>query len=133
MKVELRTFKEKQIKASEVMELYKDAGWWNERTEQDMEKMLSQALAVGAWKNNTLIGFARAISDGIFRAYIEDVVIHSSYNRKGIGTQLIDKLLKELSDIDVISLFCEEDLITFYSKNEFKKSKSQFVLHKVKR
>lgn len=134
MKIELRTFKEKQIKASEVMELYKDAVWWNERTEQDMEKMLSQAsLAVGAWKNNALIGFARAISDGIFRAYIEDVVIHSSYNRKGIGTQLIDKLLKELSDIDVISLFCEEDLITFYSKNEFKKSKSQFVLHKVKR
>ncbi|MBZ9535745.1 GNAT family N-acetyltransferase [Cytobacillus oceanisediminis] len=130
----MRTFKEKQIKASEVMELYKDAVWWNERTEQDMEKMLSQAsLAVGAWKNNALIGFARAISDGIFRAYIEDVVIHSSYNRKGIGTQLIDKLLKELSDIDVISLFCEEDLITFYSKNEFKKSKSQFVLHKVKR
>ncbi|MDU1847090.1 MAG: GNAT family N-acetyltransferase [Niallia nealsonii] len=130
----MRTFKEKQIKASEVMELYKDAGWWNERTEQDMEKMLSQAsLAVGAWKNNALIGFARAISDGIFRAYIEDVVIHSSYNRKGIGTQLIDKLLKELSDIDVISLFCEEDLITFYSKSKFKKSKSQFVLHKVKR
>ena len=71
MKVELRIFKEKQIKASEVMELYKDAGWWNERTEQDMEKMLSQALAVGAWKNNTLIGFARAISDGILELILK--------------------------------------------------------------
>lgn len=131
MTIEVLTSIEKPIKANEVIELYKDAGWWNERTEQDMEKMLSQAMAVGAWENNKLIGFARVISDGIFRAYIEDVVIHSSFNRKGIGTQLIAKVVEGLFNIDVISLFCEEDLIAFYSKNEFKKSKSQFVMHKV--
>ncbi|CAI9387861.1 GNAT family N-acetyltransferase [Niallia sp. Sow4_A1] len=133
MTIEVLTSVEKSIKASEVLELYKDAGWWNERTEQDMEKMLSQTLAVGAWENNKLIGFARAITDGVFRAYIEDVVIHSSFNRNGIGTMLIAKLIEELSNIDVISLFCEEDLIAFYNKNEFKKSKSQFVMHKVNR
>lgn len=133
MTIELLTSKEKTIKASEVIGLYKDAGWWNERTEQEMEKMLSQTLAVGAWENNKLIGFARAITDGVFRAYIEDVVIHSSFNRNGIGTMLIAKLIEELSNIDVISLFCEEDLIAFYNKNEFKKSKSQFVMHKVNR
>ncbi|WP_312092377.1 GNAT family N-acetyltransferase [Niallia sp.] len=133
MTIELLTSKEKTIKASEVIGLYKDTGWWIERTEQDMEKMLSQTLAVGAWENNKLIGFARAITDGIFRAFIEDVVIHSSFNRKGIGTQLIAKMIEELSNIDVISLFCEEDLIAFYNKNELKKSKSQFVMHKVKR
>lgn len=131
MTIEVLTSIEKPIKANEVIELYKDAGWWNERTEQDMEKMLSQAMAVGAWENNKLIGFARVISDGIFRAYIEDVVIHSSFNRKGIGTQLIAKVVEGLFNIDVISLFCEEDLIAFYSKNEFKKSKSQIVIHKV--
>jgi ribosomal protein S18 acetylase RimI-like enzyme len=133
MTIEVLTSVEKSIKASEVLELYKDAGWWNERTEQDMEKMLSQAMTVGAWENNKLIGFARVISDGIFRAYIEHVVIHSSFNRKGIGTRLIAKMIEELANIDVISLFCEEDLIAFYNKNEFKKSKSQFVMHKVNR
>lgn len=121
MIIEVLTSIEKPIKANEVIELYKDTGWWNERTEQDMEKMLSQTLAVGAWENNKLIGFARAITDGVFRAYIEDVVIHSSFNRNGIGTMLIAKLIEELSNIDVISLFCEEDLIAFYNKNEFKK------------
>ncbi|MDR4314522.1 GNAT family acetyltransferase [Niallia circulans] len=89
--------------------------------------------SVGAWEKNKLIGFARAISDGIFRAYIEDVVISSSFNRKGIGIKLIAKMVDELSNIDVISLFCEEDLISFYNKNEFKKSNSQFVMHKVKK
>ncbi|MEM5592412.1 GNAT family N-acetyltransferase [Niallia circulans] len=122
MKIEIRTSQEKPIKACEVIELYKNVGWWKERTEQDIEKMLSQTFAVGAWEKNKLIGFARAISDGIFRAYIEDVVISSSFNRKGIGIKLIAKMVDELSNIDVISLFCEEDLISFYNKNEFKKA-----------
>ncbi|WP_176474253.1 hypothetical protein [Niallia circulans] len=61
MKIEIRTSREKPIKACEVIELYKNAGWWKERTEKDIEKMLSQTFAVGAWEKNKLIGFARAI------------------------------------------------------------------------
>ncbi|WP_062110252.1 GNAT family N-acetyltransferase [Bacillus niameyensis] len=112
------------------MKLYKDADWWEERLEEDIEEMLKKDQSVGAWKADTLIGFARAVSDGKFRAYIEDVVIHSSYRHEGIGTKLISKLMDELSHIDVISLFCEEELISFYENNDFKLSKSQFVMHK---
>lgn len=38
--------------------------------------------------------------------------------------------LDELSHIDIISLFCGEELIPFYEQNNFKSSKSQFVLHR---
>ncbi|GIN86228.1 hypothetical protein J6TS2_26140 [Heyndrickxia sporothermodurans] len=91
--------------------------------------MLEQEISVGAWKNGTLIGFARAISDGKFRAYIEDVVIHKDFQNLGIGTKLISKLLERLAHIDVISLFCEEELIPFYENNNFKVGKTQFVMH----
>ncbi|MCM3791636.1 GNAT family N-acetyltransferase [Domibacillus indicus] len=112
------------------MKLYNDVGWWEERLEQDIEEMLNKVQSVGAWKGDTLVGFARAVSDGKFRAYIEDVVIHSSYCRNGIGTKLVSKLIDELSHINVISLFCEEHLIPFYEKNNFKYSKSQYVMHR---
>ncbi|WP_139840693.1 GNAT family N-acetyltransferase [Gottfriedia acidiceleris] len=112
------------------MKLYKDAGWWAERNENDIEKMLESVISIGAWKDGKLIGYARAISDDEFRAYIEDVVIHSSYRHSGIGMNLVSKLLDELSNIDVISLFCEEELIPFYTKNHFKYTKSQFVMHR---
>ncbi|QGG54040.1 GNAT family N-acetyltransferase [Lysinibacillus pakistanensis] len=112
------------------MKLYKDAGWWEERKEQDIEEMLKREISIGVWKEGTLIGFARAITDGNFRAYIEDVVIHQAYQKSGIGKNLVSKLLDELSHIDVISLFCEEHLIPFYKKNNFKYSKKQFVLHR---
>ncbi|WP_249596881.1 GNAT family N-acetyltransferase, partial [Peribacillus frigoritolerans] len=76
------------------------------------------------------IGFARAVSDGKFRAYIEDVIIHKAYQKSGIGKNLVSKLLDELSHIDVVSLFCEEHLIPFYKKKNFKDSKSQFVVQR---
>ncbi|MFD1738863.1 GNAT family N-acetyltransferase [Bacillus salitolerans] len=112
------------------MKLYNDVGWWEERQEQDIEDMLNKVQSVGAWQDDTLIGFARAVTDGKFRAYIEDVVIHSSYRKEGIGEKLVSKLLDELSHIDIISLFCEEYLIPFYEINSFKYSKTQLVMHR---
>lgn len=133
MKIEIASFGDRPIKAEDVMTLYKDAGWWEERQEQEIEEMLRSVQSVGAWRGDTLVGFARAVSDGKFRAYIEDVVIHSLDREEGIGTQLVSKLLAELSHIDVISLFCKEQLIPFYEKNHFKRSNSQFVMHRKKR
>lgn len=125
-------YEEKTINAAQLIVLYSDTGWWKERQEQDIEQMLKAGLAIGVWDDDNLIGFARAITDGRFRAYIEDVVVHSKYQKTGIGKQLISKIMSELSHIDVVSLFCEEHLIPFYQENEFKWSKSQFVLHKKK-
>jgi predicted GNAT family N-acyltransferase len=130
LNTEILSFTERRIKAIDVMRLYNDVDWWEERLEQDIEDMLNKVQSVGAWKDETLIGFARAVSDGKFRAYIEDVVINSSYRKEDIGTKLVSKLLDELSHIDVISLFCEEHLIPFYEKNNFKYSKSHFVMHR---
>lgn len=130
MNIKFLSFSERSFKGTELMKLYKDAGWWEERKMQDIEKMLKQDISIGAWIDDNLIGFARAISDGKFRAYIEDVVIHNEFQNTGIGTELVSKLLNELTHIDVISLFCGEDLISFYEKNNFRYSKSQYVLHR---
>lgn len=130
MNTKILSYTERKIRASDVTRLYNDVGWWGKRQVQDIEEMLSKGHSVGAWKDDTLVGFARAVSDGKFRAYVEDVVIHSSYRKEHIGTILVSKLLDELSHIDVISLFCEEHLIPFYEKNNFKFSKSQLVMHR---
>lgn len=124
------SFYERPISGSDLMMLYKNAGWWEERKEQDIEEMLKQDISIGVWSDNNLIGFARAVSDGKFRAYIEDVVIHNEFQETGLGTKLVSKLLVELSHIDTISLFCGEELISFYGKHNFKLSQSQYVLHR---
>jgi ribosomal protein S18 acetylase RimI-like enzyme len=131
--VKVMSFVEKPISASDLIALYNNAGWWEERNEQDIANMLNQVISVGAWIDDILIGFSRAVTDGKFRAYIEDVVVHRDFQQTGTGLKLVSNLLEELTHIDVISLFCEEELIPFYEKNNFKYSKSQFVMHRKKR
>jgi hypothetical protein len=44
------------------------------RTAGQVSAVLRASPAVGAWHGQDLVGFARAVTDGILRAYVEDVV-----------------------------------------------------------
>ncbi|MBR8830867.1 MAG: hypothetical protein N5P05_000209 [Chroococcopsis gigantea SAG 12.99] len=48
---------------------------------------------ISVWDRSFLIGFARATSDGIYRATVWDVVIHPDYRGQGLGRKLIETLL----------------------------------------
>ncbi|QUW24129.1 GNAT family N-acetyltransferase [Bacillus cereus] len=120
---------EKSICSEKLKRLYDSVGWWPERKEIDIQKMLKNSIAIGVWKENELIGFAIVVSDGVFRAYIEDVVVHESVRNKGIGEKMLTMLLEEISYIDIVSLFCGEKLITFYGQQQFQATK-QIVMHR---
>ena len=92
-------------------------------------KNVKNSIAIGVWKENELIGFARVVSDGVFRAYLEDVVVHESVRNKGIGEKMLTMLLEEISHIDIVSLFCGEKLIKFYGQKQFQATK-QIVMHR---
>jgi ribosomal protein S18 acetylase RimI-like enzyme len=46
-----------------------------------------------AYHGDRLVGFARAISDGVTNAYISSVMVDPEFQRRGIGRQLIDQLV----------------------------------------
>jgi ribosomal protein S18 acetylase RimI-like enzyme len=92
----------------------------------------NNGVAVAAWDREQLIGFTRAVSDGIFRAYIEDVVVYQHYRNKGVGDRLIEEIITELANIDIVSLFCEDKLSNFYQKQSFEKT-NQIVMHRTKK
>ncbi len=48
---------------------------------------------ISIWDRELLIGFARATSDGIYRATIWDVVIHPDYQGNGLGSKLVETVL----------------------------------------
>ncbi|WKA54996.1 GNAT family N-acetyltransferase [Planococcus shixiaomingii] len=126
MNAEILSYREKPIPGSKLKALYENAGWWPQRSAQDLEDMLKSEISMGVWQEDRLIGFARVVTDGKFRAYI----VHNEFRKNGIGTQLVEKLMDELARIDVVSLFCGEELLSFYGKQGFKHSKAQFVMHR---
>lgn len=70
------------------------AFWATDRQFEDLAKAISHSCpVVTAWNEDILIGFARATSDGVYRATIWDVVIHNDYQGAGLGRKLVETVL----------------------------------------
>ena len=127
--VAIASHAERAIAARLLHQLYDHAGWWPRRAEGEIAAMLDAGPAVGAWEGDRLVGFARAVVDGRFRAYIEDVVVEGGYRRQGVGGRLVARLLRELGPIETVSLFCDPALVPWYEGHGFRPT-SQIVMHR---
>ena len=48
---------------------------------------------LSAWVGGELVGFARAISDGVSNAYVSTVAVRPDHQRRGIGRALMERLV----------------------------------------
>lgn len=70
------------------------AFWACDRPAEDLAIAIAHSHpVVVAWDGAALIGFARATSDGVYRATIWDVVIHPHYQGAGLGRKLVQTVL----------------------------------------
>jgi ribosomal protein S18 acetylase RimI-like enzyme len=70
------------------------AFWAKGRSIEDLAVAIAHSEpVVTVMIGDRLIGFARAISDGVYRATIWDVMVHPEYQGQGIGRKLVETLL----------------------------------------
>jgi N-acetylglutamate synthase-like GNAT family acetyltransferase len=83
------------IDIGQLQELFDIAAFWAKgRNIKDLAIAIANSEPViSVWDKELLIGFARATSDGIYRATIWDVVIHPDYQGNGLGSKLIETVL----------------------------------------
>ena len=84
---------------------------------------------VFAYDNGKLIGFGRAISDGVYQAAIFDVAILPEFQGRGIGTTIIRKIQDRLSHCNFI-LYSAPGKEAFYAALGFRKMKTGMALFK---
>lgn len=84
-----------EIDLHQLQELFQITAFWaQDRQPEGWAIALSNSNPiVSAWDGDRLIGFARATSDGIYRATIWDVVIHPEYQGAGLGRKLVETIL----------------------------------------
>ncbi len=122
----------REIHAGSVLGLYRAAGWWPARTAEQVRAVLGTSPAVGAWHGQSLAGFARAVTDGILRAYVEDMVVAPDWRGMGIGPALLAGLMEQSGPVPVVTLFCSPDLVRYYEAGSFRRSR-QVVMHRAQR
>jgi GNAT superfamily N-acetyltransferase len=74
-----------------------------------------------------LIGFGRAISDGVCQAALYDVAVLPAYQGKGIGKLIINQLVGKCHGCNVI-LYASPGKEQFYEKLNFRRMKTAMAL-----
>lgn len=70
-----------------------------------------------------VVGFINAFSDQRCFAFISLLEVLPNYQKRGIGTALVEKMLALLSHYQGVDLLCDEELQSFYQR--FGMSKTQ--------
>ena len=104
-----------------VLALYGDVGWSAYTDQPDsLEKGLRQSLKVGtAWDGEQLVGLARVVGDGVTIIYLQDLLVRTDYQGKGLGSRLLQLVLNEYQAVRQLILLTDEaeETIHFYEKN----------------
>lgn len=111
---------------SQLTTLYRHQGWWPLEAADDPEHL--KALVAGshcfvvALHADRVIGMGRAISDGASDAYIQDLAVDTGYRRRGIGTAIIERLIRRLhaDGLRWIGLIAEQGSTEFYKTVGFR-------------
>lgn len=75
---------------------------------------------------NQLIGCGRLLSDGAYQGVLYDIAIDGHYHGKGLGTEIVSKLIKDLEHINIL-LYASPGKEPFYEKLGFYHAKTGMV------
>ena len=110
--------------------LDKNTFWAKSRTINDLKKCLANSdVVISIWVGNEIVGFGRALTDGIYRGVLWDIVIDKNHQGKGFGTLILKNLLssKKIKNTKKLYLMTTNKK-QFYSQFNFKEVTSQNLL-----
>jgi len=110
-----------------VPEILKSVGMSFHDAEIHRKTFTASASVVFVFDDQQLIGFGRAISDGLIQAAIYDVAVLPSYQGLGIGKQIIERIVESLPGCNFI-LYASPGKELFYEKLRFRKMKTGMAL-----
>ncbi|WP_105179320.1 GNAT family N-acetyltransferase [Streptococcus suis] len=107
-----------QLDFQAVLNLYDSVGWTNYTGRPAMlQKALEHSLFVlAAFDGDRLVGLLRAVGDGHSIVFIQDILVLPTYQRQGIGRQLLEQAITHFSVIYQLHLLTDntEKTRSFY-------------------
>ena len=95
---------------TEILGLYASVGWtaYTEQPESLRRGFEASLLVLAAYEDGALVGLIRVVGDGQTIVFVQDILVHPSCQRRGIGTALLKEVLKRYSHVRQIELTTDD-------------------------
>ncbi|MBQ2981020.1 MAG: GNAT family N-acetyltransferase [Lachnospiraceae bacterium] len=100
-------------------------GWKTLDNEQAIMALKNSIYTLTATIDDKVVGMARMVGDGAVICYIQDLVVHPSYQKLGVGQALMERLVRHADEIKLqgtelmLCLMCAKGREGFYEKYGF--------------
>ncbi len=79
----------------------------------------SSHVVVARDADGAVVGFVNALSDGVLTAYIPLLEVLPAHRARGIGSELVRRLLDAIGDLYMVDVMCDDDVFSFYEQFGF--------------
>lgn len=101
---------DRRIARDKLAGLYQSVRWLHFMLPKKLqESYLKSDYVVTAWEGKGLVGAGRVLTDGCFNAYFPDIVVHPGYRGRGVGREIVTRLLKRCGDCYNVTAVAEDD------------------------
>ena len=109
---------------ADLVRLYQSEWWTRGRQESEVRLMLQHCdliVAISEEATGRLVGFARVLTDFVYKAMIFDVIVDSTYRSQGLGRMLMDRMVNHpsLHSVKHLELYCLPEMVAFYERWSF--------------
>ena len=109
---------------ADILRLYESVGWtaYTDHPEVLRKGFENSMLILTAYEGDQLLGIIRAVGDGYTVVFVQDILVFPEYQRKGIGSALLQAILDKYSHVRQIELATDNTpkTITFYKSMGFR-------------
>ena len=113
-------YKENMLCYEDYYRLRESVNWLNFSEQQTQKALNSSLYTVIAVENNQTIGMGRLIGDGLYYMIV-DIIVHPAYQKNGVGSQIINMIIKYVDDETPINGRSSIQLIEEKGKDSIKK------------
>ncbi len=103
---------------------------WPSHECTEFQRLLDRASVYAcAYEGESLVGFAKVVSDGGAHAFLLDPTVSLNHRRKGIGTKLVGACIEESrkQGIEWLHVDFEPELKGFYARCGFRSTEAGLV------
>ncbi len=111
-----------EMQTEALWQLYQHEWWSAGRELADVRTLVASPhniiFAAIDSPTNKLVGFARVISDRIYKALILDVIVDPAWRDRGLGKMIMERVLHDprLAEVRHFELYCKPEMEPFYDK-----------------